>query len=90
MLGTTAWAGRAGAGAPYVVIDGGGAEVGVVVSYDQYVRLLALVAERVEARALPPYWRRALAGCLALEGAVSRTPGSGTSRLGSRPDTARR
>jgi hypothetical protein len=90
MMRTAMWTGRAGAGAPYVVIDAGGSEVGVVVSYDQYVRLLALVVERVEPRLLPPYWRRALEGCLALEGPVSQTPGSGTSRPGRRPGTAHR
>jgi hypothetical protein len=83
-------AGRTGA-APWVVIDGAGVEVGVLVSYDQYVRLLKLVAEGLDRGTLPPYWRRALDGCLALEGApVSRTPAPGTTRPSPRPGRARR
>jgi hypothetical protein len=83
-------AGRA-APAPYVVIDGTGSEVGVVVSYDQYLRLLRVVASSVDRRALPPYWRRALESCLALEeGAVSRTAGRGATCPPRRPGRARR
>ncbi len=64
-------------GAPFVVINGEGQEVGVVVAYDQYVRLLALVAGRVGRTGLSAYWRRALDGCLPVEDAVNRTPGPG-------------
>jgi hypothetical protein len=83
-------AGRAAA-TPYVVIDGTGSEVGVVVSYDQYVRLLRVVAAEVDRKALPAYWRRALEGCLMLDdGAISRTPERGATYPPRRPGRARR
>ena len=78
--------------APYVVIDAVGEEGGVLVDYGQYVRLLELVAAHVGRRALPPYWRRALDGCLVIEAAsaFSRSPGSGAMSPGRRPGRARR
>jgi hypothetical protein len=77
--------------APYVVIDAGGDEVGVVVEYGQYVRLLRLVAGQVGRRALSPYWRRALDGCFALDGDWELpAPETGTLAPGRRSGRPRR
>lgn len=72
-----------GSGAPFIVINGEGQEVGVVVAYDQYLWLLGLVSGRVGRVGLSAYWRRALDGCSVVEGggqpgAMPQGPGPGT------------